>query len=193
MVQIKVTAVNQTYTVSCAYDDFAAFLPALKERLKACADSHSGHFEAFFHMQNELSTQELLEVMTCANEVGVIILGFHREEQAKRGLLVVEENLHSGQTYEFAREVLLIGSIGAEAFVTSSESIYCIGTISGNIDLMHEDCVICASGFFQANIRICDTHYQNMTSFSPARVYYKERKLYLRELKEEKAWDVQSR
>lgn len=192
MVQIKVTAVNQAYTVTCAYDDFSSFLTMLKERLKACADSHSGHFEAFFHMQNELSAQELLDVMKCANEVGTIVLGFHQEKE-KRELIVVEENLFSGQMYEFDQEVLLLGSIGAEAFVTSSESMYCIGTIGGNIDLMHEDCVICASGFFQANIRICDTHYQNMTSFSPAQVYYKERKLYLKELKEEKAWDVQSR
>lgn len=190
MVQIKIKAVNQSYTVICAYDDFASFLTMLKERLNACAKSHSGKFEAFFHIQNEISEAELIQILHCANEVGTIVLGLTQEE-IHRDLMILEQNLYSGQTYHFDREILLLGSIGAEAFVTSSESIYCIGGVSGNIDLMHEDCIISASSFFQANIRICDSKYQNMTSFSPAQVYYKERALEIKELKEEKTWDVQ--
>ncbi len=190
MVQIKIKAVNHTYTVCCTYDDFPSFLTMLKERLNACAKGHSGKFEAFFHMQEELSESQLLQLFACANETGTMILGFLNQAN-HRDLMIIEENLHSGQTYEFDREVLLLGSIQAEAFVSSSENIYCIGSVGGNIDLFHEDCRITASGFFQANIRICDSHYQNMTSFAPAQVYYKERKLQLKELKEEKSWVVQ--
>lgn len=190
MVQIKIKAVNHTYTVCCSYDDFPSFLTLLKERLNACAKGHSGRFEAFFHMQSELCEQELLQLFQCANEAGTIVLGFLNQKN-HRDLMIIEENLHSGQTYEFDREVLLLGSIQAEAFVSSSENIYCIGSVGGNIDLFHEDCRITASGFFQANIRICDSHYQNLTSFAPAQVYYKERNLQLKELKEEKSWVVQ--
>lgn len=192
MVQIKVTALNQVYTVVCAYDDFASFLPMLKERLKACAKSHNGHFEAFFHMHKELSASEMIELLHCVNESGTIMLGL-KQTPEKKDMLILEENLYSGQQYEFDRQLLLLGCIGSAAYVKSAESIYCIGTAGGTIDLYHEDCVICASGFFQANIRICDSPYQNMTSFSPSLVYYNERKLYLKELKEEKAWDEQSR
>lgn len=192
MVQIKVTAVNHSYTVNCVYDDFSSFLSMLKERLKVCVNAHNGRFEAFFHMQEELDTNQMAEMIRCANEIGCIVLGLQCEKKHS-DMLVIQENLHSGQVYDFKQEVLLLGSIGAEAFVTGSENLYCIGSVGGNIDLMHEDCEICASGFFQANIRICDSQYQNLTSFSPARVYYKERKLYLKELKEEITWDVQSR
>lgn len=190
MVQIKIKAVNHTYTVCCSFDDFPSFLTTLKERLNACAKSHCGKFEAFFHIENPIDDTQLLDILRCANEAGTVVLGL--EKDARRpNLIIIEENLRSGQTYEFDHEVLLLGSIQAEAFVSSSESLYCIGTVGGNIDLMHEDCMICASGFFQANIRICDSHYQNMTSFSPAKVYYKERKLHLKELKEERTWAVQ--
>lgn len=190
MVQIKIKAVNHTYTVCCFYDDFPSFLTMLRERLNTIAKGHSGSFEAFFHIQTELREKELLQLLQCANETGTIVLGLINQTN-RRDLMIIEENLHSGQTYEFDREVLLLGSIQAEAFVSSSESIYCIGSVGGNIDLYHEDCRITASGFFQANIRICDSHYQNLTSFAPAQVYYKERKLQLKELKEEKSWVVQ--
>lgn len=190
MVQIKVKAINHSYTVFCAYDDFQVFLTMLKERLNACAKSHNGKFEAFFHILNDVSEQELKDIIQSANEAHTVVLGLCHEEK-KRDLMIVEQDLHSGQTYHFDEEILLLGSINADAFVTSSESMYCIGAVNGNVDLLHEDCTISASSFFQANIRICDARYQNVTSFSPAQVYYKERVVQIKEFKEERAWAVQ--
>lgn len=190
MVQIKIKAINQSYIVVCSYDDFTECLTALKEKLRICVNSHSGSFEAFFHFSKSLSSEEFFQLVHCVNEMGVIILGLKHPAE-KHDLMILEQNLTSGQTYEFDREVLLLGSICADTYVKSSESIYCIGTVSGTIDLIHDDCRLCASGFFQANIRICDSIYQNVTSFSPAQVYYDERNLKTRELKEEKTWAVQ--
>ncbi|MCI9524941.1 MAG: septum site-determining protein MinC [Erysipelotrichaceae bacterium] len=190
MVQIKIKAINQSYIVVCSYDDFTECLTALKERLNVCVKSHSGSFEAFFRFSKPLCTNDFLQLLQCMNEIGVIMLGL-KQESEKHDLMVLEQNLTSGQTYEFDREVLLLGSIYADTYVKSSESIYCIGTVSGNIDLIHDDCRLCASGFFQANIRICDSVYQNVTSFAPAQVYYDERNLITKELKEEKMWAVQ--
>lgn len=191
MVQIKIKAINDSYTVICAYDDFPSFLCMLQERLKACTNNHRAHFEAFFRFRNEVSEEELIQILKCANESGTIVLGLLQKEQKDHQILILEQNLYSGQTYHFDQEILLLGSIDAEAFVSSSENIYCIGDVSGNIDLMHDDCMITASSFFQANIRICDSKYQNMTSFSPAQIYYKERGLQMKEYKEEKTWAVQ--
>lgn len=190
MVQIKVKAINHSYTVLCSYDDFQVFLTMLKERLNACAKSHNGKFEAFFHILEDVSDQELAKIIQTANEANTIVLGLYHEEK-KRDLMILEQDLHSGQTYTFDREILLLGSIGADAFVSSSESMYCIGAVNGNIDLLHDDCIISASSFFQANIRICDAKYQNVTSFSPAQIYYKERVVQVKEYKEERAWAVQ--
>lgn len=191
MVQVKVKAVNDTYTVICAYDDFPSFLSVLYEKLQACTKIHCAHFEAFFHIQQDVSTKELMQILQCANAAGTIVLGLCQTMAQPHAIAILEQNLYSGQTYHFEQEILLLGSIGLDAFVTSSESIYCIGDVSGNIDLLHEDCILCASSFFQANIRICDSKYQNMTSFSPAQIYYRERALQMKEYKEEKTWAVQ--
>lgn len=191
MVQIKIKAVNNQYVVTCAYDDFPLFLTTLKERLNACVKSHNGTFEAFFHIAQDIDEEQLAQVILCANETNTIVAGFAQSENKKRDLMILEQDLYSGQTYTFDREVLLLGSISAEAFVHSSENIYCIGSVSGNVDLLHEDCIICASGFFQANIRICDSKYHNLTSFSPAKVYYKGRSVECIEYKEERMWAVQ--
>lgn len=190
MVQIKVKAVNQTYTVICAYDNFQEFLIKLEERLKLFAKGQTDKFEAFFHIAENVNEEEFAQIIKTANDAGTLVLGLQYDEK-KRDLMILEQDLYSGQTYTFDREVLLIGSISAEAYVTTSESIYCIGQVSGNVDLIHEDCRITASSFFQANIRICDSKYQNMTSFSPAQVYYNERVIQLKEFKEERVWAVQ--
>lgn len=191
MVQIKIKAVNHSYTLICSYDDFDEFLMMLKERLNACAKGHNGSFEVFFHIQEEVTDEELLQILKTANDANTIVSGLYHEEH-KHNLMVLEQDLYSGQTYEFHQEVLLLGSIGIDAFVTTSENMYCIGQVSGNIDLLHDDCSITASSFFQSNIRICDSRYQNLTSFSPAKVYYKDRIVCLMEHKEERMWDVQS-
>lgn len=190
MVQIKIKAINEQYTVICSYDDFQEFLKILKERLMICAQSHLGSFEAFFLIPEELEDTQVWQLLQTANEANTIVLGINVEKK-HMDMQIMEDNLHSGQTYEFHRPLLLLGSIGSDAFVRSSENIYCIGQVSGNIDLLHEDCTLAAASFFQANIRICDSKYHNLTSFSPAAVYYKERVVQLKEYKEERMWDVQ--
>lgn len=190
MVQVKIKAVNDTYTVICSYDDFDVFLNTLKERLSICVKGHNGSFEAFFHILQEVSDEQMLQILKAANDVNTIVLGLYHEEE-KRNLMILEQDLYSGQSYVFDHEILLIGSIGSDAYVSSSENIYCIGQVGGNIDLLHEDCTITAANFFQANIRICDSRYQNLTSFSPAQVYYKDNDVLLKEYKEERLWAVQ--
>lgn len=85
---------------------------------------------------------------------------------------------------------MLLGSIRKQAFVTSSESLYVLGSVQGSVDLLHEDCVLCASRM-DGNVRICDTHFQNMTSFAPCKVYYECRHLEMKEYKEERMWERQ--
>lgn len=190
MVQIKIKAVNELYTVQCAYDDIQEFLVQLTERLNACSEHGTRPFEAFFHFQQDVHDDEMMQIIQLANGAHTTILGFAQAEQ-KHDLKILEQDLYSGQTYSFDQEILLLGSIGADAFVSSSESMYCLGDVNGNIDLLHEDCILVASSFFQANIRICDTRYHNLTSFSPAKAYYKDTIVQLKAVKEERMWAKQ--
>ena len=84
----------------------------------------------------------------------------------------------------------MLGNIRKQAFVTSSESLYVLGSVQGSVDLLHEDCVLAAS-HIDGNVRICDTHFQNMTSFAPCKVYYENRHLEMKEYKEERMWERQ--
>ena len=190
MVQIKIKAINEQYTVVCYYDDFSTFLSVLKERLMICARSHLGSFEAFFVMQKKLEEEELWQLLMTAREAHTIIMGINVEKHVM-DMQILREHLHRGRTYVFHRPLLLLGAIDVDVFVQSSENMYCIGQVRGNVDLLHEDCTLVASSLFQANIRICDAKYHNLTSFSPAQVYYQDSVVQIQEYEEEKAWDVQ--
>ncbi|MDE6195730.1 MAG: hypothetical protein K2F55_02570 [Erysipelotrichaceae bacterium] len=188
MAEIKIKAHNQQYYIYCSYQSFHDFLKALEEKLQACTRGLTKMFEAIFCFDQPMKEQEIIQLFQYVNSKGALIKGLQLPKDTSP-MRIIEEPLYSGQTYRFDQEVLILGSIPADTFVTSKESIYVIGDVSGNVDLLHEDCFLCASYFQQANIRICDSPYQNMTSFSPMKLYYKEAKVMKKEYKEERVWD----
>ncbi len=188
MAEIKIKAHNQQYHIYCSYHDFTVFLEVLEEKLQACTRGLTKMFEAFFYFDRHMDKQELLQFFQHVNDGGTLIKGLQFPQQQLQ-MNIVEEPLYSGQTYHFDKEVLILGSIPADSFVTSSEGIYVLGDVAGNVDLLHEDCFLCASRFQQANVRICDSPYQNMTSFSPMKLYYKSMNVIRKEYKEERMWD----
>lgn len=191
MDEVKVKAHNTDYMVYCSLEHDSIFFSMLKTKLKACVRGERT-FEAFFYFQQPLNSKQVLQVISCANEQQTLVKGISFPEVPK-GIRLIEEPLFSGQTYHFDEDVMIMGSICTDTFITCSEHMYVIGEVSGNIDLLHEDCTITASSFKHANIRICDSSYQNMTSFAPAKIYYKDMLLEMKEYKEERMWDKQLR
>lgn len=191
MDEVKIKAHNSNYIVYCSLEHDSIFFSMLKTKLQACIRGERT-FEAFFHFQQELSSQQMLQVIACANEQKTIVKGLYFPKKPM-GIKMIEEPLYSGQTYHFDEDIMIMGSICADTFITCSEHIYVLGEVSGNVDLLHHDCSISASSFKCANIRICDSTYQNMTSFAPAKIYYKNMLLEMKEYKEERMWDKQLR
>lgn len=186
MVQIKVKGINDNYHVYASYDDADAFFEELKERLRLCQDANVGRFEAFFHvtLHNENEAMRLFQV---CEECATIPLGIN-DANIKKPIEVKEYDLRGGHTYHFDTPILLLGNIHSSCYVSSEESLYVMGSVQGSVDLLHEDSFLCASSI-HANVRICDSSFQNVTFFSPCKVYYEQRKIKIEKYKEELQWE----
>lgn len=185
MVQIKVKGVKENYHIIASYDDEDAFFNQLKERLNSCLTLHSGHFEAFFHVP---ATTDMLRLFRVCKECSTMILGVNPTVSVQKQTRIIEHDLRGGETYQFYEPLILLGNVHKLAYVVSSESIFVLGRVMGNMDLLHADCTLCAS-YINASVRIGDSIYQNMTCFSPSKVYYQERKLEIKKYKEELQWE----
>lgn len=190
MVQIKIKGINKEYHVVITFDDFEECIQQLQERLKACYRGDNRFFEAFFHIC-ELNSEQLLRFFQVCKEVNTYVLGINYVYvEEKKQMKMLELDLYNGQTYTFAEPTLLVGNISPQAYVTCKDALYVIGHVRGSIDFLYEDCFLCASSV-DANVRICDTNFQNVTIFAPSKVYYEHRHLEMKEFKEERMWQKQ--
>lgn len=188
MVQIKIKGINNAYHIFAQFDDVTAFFTQLEERLKACCEKSGKFFEAFFHVQ-WLDDAQLLELFALCGRYHTLISGINELPQEKP-VQFMEKELHGGEHYHFDAPVILLGNVRKQAFISSSESLYIFGAMHGSVDLLHEDCHLVASAM-DGNVRICDSHFQNLTSFAPANVYYVKGHLETKEYKEERMWERQ--
>lgn len=180
MVQIKVKGLSDGVHVYALFDDEQQFLYEIKERLKAFSCQKKA-VEAFFHV-NGLSDQGLLSLFQLCEELRVIIKGM--DEQRKKMMELRQGIVHNGQQLRLGKDTLWIGDIHSGAQVTCQGSFFVIGKVEGNIDLCYADAILAASTI-QANVRICDSSFHNVTSFSPVKVYYNNRTIEFENVKEE--------
>lgn len=189
MVQIKIKGVNNAYHIYAEFDDFAMFLTSLKERLLRCSFQGERMFEAFFHLPN-VNDRELADLFKLCEQTNTVINGINIKEEIAPSYKIMEGSLFNGQDYHFDEDVILLGNIPAQAYITTSASLFVMGLVRGTVDLMHMDCILCASKI-DASVRICDTSYQNMTSFSPVKIYYDDCHLIMNTYEEERMWERQ--
>lgn len=188
MVQITVKGINERYHVFASYDDADMFFQQLEKRLRICQRAYAGYFEAFFHV-TFLQKQDVVRLFQTCEICKTLILGMNEEALAEKSQ-VLEKDLHGGKQYVFHHPLILLGNISTMAYVISDASMYVIGSVKGTIDLRHGDCCLGAA-HMDANVRICDTPFQNLTSFSPCSVYYEQRRVVMRNFKEELQWEKQ--
>lgn len=188
MVQIKIKGVNEAYYVIASFDDAQEFIKQLEERLKACHGTKDRYFESFFHIP-PMHTHDLLAMIKICEKCCTVILGINYTPFTKPPKFI-EKELRGGERYDFTQPIILLGNIRKQAFVTSSDSLYVIGSVYGSVDFLHEDCILCSSSI-EGNVRICDSRFQNMTSLAPVKVYYSNRHLKMKEYKEERMWERQ--
>lgn len=188
MVQIKIKAIKKDYHVFAYFDDFYEFIKKLLGKLQKCSEHTT--FVAFFHLP-ELSDEQMMTLFYECNKINVLIKGINPQDE-KNEIKIIKSNLTSGNMYQFKDPVLLLGSIEEDVYITTKSSLYVVGDIKGTIDFFYDDCKLYAS-FIDARIRICDSQFQNVTSFLPVEVYYEQCTIKQRNLKEERMWEKQLR
>lgn len=191
MVQIKVKGINGQYHVYASYDDEDAFLYELKDRLKTCLENKQD-FSAYFHFLR-MKESLLCKVITMCHELDIVIKGIldEKDEVEKRSITKIT-NIPSGEESVCNEDVMILGDMKADMYVTAYQDVYVIGCARGVLDFMYEGCCLYASSI-DAKIRICESSFQNVTIFAPVCVYYEEGKVFYRELKEERMWERQLR
>lgn len=185
MVQIKIKGLNNAYHIFANFDDIEEFFKQLKERLKVM-NQFDQKFEAFFHLPN-LKDEQIVRLFDICNDNNTIVLGINPQDH-KSDVRFLKEDIRGGEHYEFDECVVLFGNIHKQAYVVCENSLYVIGNVEGTIDLLHEECALYTS-MLDANVRICDGKFQNLTSFAPSFVYYKDKLVLMEKSKEEMVWE----
>ena len=187
MVQLKIKGINGKFHVYMTSSYFEEELNELSTRLKIFTSQQEKMFSAFFHLENAAQKQ-IQTLFSFCREHEILIEGIDLGNcRNSKTLDIREETLLNGQSYVLNEDTLLLGNIEPQAYVCCKGSLYVLGCVEGNIDLYYEDNILCASALC-ANVRICDSKFQNMTFFSPVKVYYEEVQLKTKSYKEEKLW-----
>lgn len=189
MVQIKIRKIKEIFHVICEFYDFEQFLIELKKRLDFFTLHQTCDFEAFFHIPS-INEEQYVSFFQLCNQNKVYILGINWTKK-EEVIQFYEPILRSGEEYYFHHSVILCCDLGSDVRIVSNASIYVMGTVKGTIDLLHRTCELYATGFEQANIRICESDYQNVTSFARGKVYYEDGKVVYQIQKEEEVWQKQ--
>lgn len=190
MVQIKIKKIEDKYHVFCIFSDFPKFISELKKRLDFLTVRKTQDFEAFFHIP-DLSVNEYHEFFTLCNHSRVYIMGINWWQQ-ERTIYFVEQKFRGGEEYYFDNAVILCSDIAKDVRISCASNVYIMGCVQGTIDLLHQNCEVYATLFQDARVRICDSDFQNVTSFARGKVYYEHGTVVYEIQKEEEVWQKQS-
>lgn len=181
MVQIKIKGLADGVHVYGEFDDEQAFLEDLQKRLKPFLN-HEGSVEAFFHVRT-LSEEGFLRFFQICNEAQVFVKAL--QETKEKPILQRYGTLFNGETLHLKQDTLWIGNLKKGSYVSCEGNLYVIGEVDGVVDLWYAHTRLIASSI-DAQVRICDTGFHNMTSFAPSKVYYCNREVLLEPIKEER-------
>ena len=183
MAGLTIKAINNQYITQATINDFNDFLIECEAKLQQVAFKSEGYFKVFFQLSRTLNERELIQLFDCAHRNHTIILGIN-ESVVNKPIKLWQTPLFAGQTYEFYEDTLIIGNIVKDTHVCVHGNLYVIGDIEGFVDMIHKDCVCYCSALNDGNLRIFDTTYQNMTIFTPTKLYYKNHQVVFCKLRE---------
>lgn len=172
MDEVFIKAVNGGYVVKGTCREQTSFFAQLKQKLEACAAHAGERFPVFFDVEGCLSEADYERIFHICETSGALCMGFDQEQ--KDDLMIVETSLYPGKQYFYRDRVLLLQDVPKDCYVTCLKDVYVLGTIFGQVDVFDQDAKIAAGCFDHAQVRICDSCFQNMTNDAPLILYYQE-------------------
>lgn len=183
MAGITIKALNNQYICTTHFTDFNEFLIECEAKLKNCASKSEGFFKVFFHFEHSLNSEQLIRFFECTQRNRTIVLGLY-DLPSKQPLRIWKTPLFAGQTYTFYEDTLLIGNILKDTHVNAHGNLYVLGDIEGFVDMIYPHCECYCSSLNDGNLRIFDTTYQNLTIFTPTKLYYKDHEVAFCKIRE---------
>ena len=141
-----------------------------KEKLLTCSQHQGGSFKAFFDCVIA-SEDQLCKLLDVCEKAQTIFLGFYEKEENKL-IHVYKKKIYPGESLVFEDDMMIVQDIPYDCYLECYGNLIVVGHVSGCIDFRYESCRFAASSLYEARIRIFDTDFQKMTSFSSSTLYY---------------------
>lgn len=173
---LKIKYHNQTCTIICLENDFTLFLEQLKQKLKNSFFHSKGYFQAFFSFPYTLNAKQLIDFVIVCDLCDTLIQGIQMPS-FRVSCCILQSCFYNGNQYELHGEHIYIGNVESDVRIVCDHSLFVLGEVKGEIDLLYPEHKVSASSFHQARIRIFDSHFQNVTNPAPCCVYYDNEKI----------------
>lgn len=173
---LKIKFQNQTCNIICQTNHFYDFLRQLENKLKNNFFRQSDCLKAFFSFPFSLKEEEYTALYTLCDLYHTLIIGFNTNEEYKK-MKLLEHCFYPGNTYHLQEDVVYVGDIEKDVYITTNANLYIIGEVKGTIDLLFPELEVSASSFTGTKIRIFDTKFHHLTKTAPCKVYYEDGKI----------------
>lgn len=178
MAQLTVKALNNQYFIQSKGLNFEMLLQELDLRFKT--GSAQRWFNAFFSFDFELSEDQWVFFFNFLYEHQILYLGSgHLVETVERGIRRIISSIHSGEFIEIDEPTLILGDVGDDVSIKAYADLYVLGEMAGCIDMVYRELKLVSSSLNDAKIRIFDSNFQNLTSFTTSKVYYMNHRIVL--------------
>ncbi|NBK98173.1 MAG: hypothetical protein EOM50_09155 [Erysipelotrichia bacterium] len=175
---LKIKYQNQICYMIAQTNHFDDFLKQLEIKLTSNFFLKSDCLQAFFSFPFSLQSEQYRALYTLCDQYHLLVLGFLNVKQdIEKKMCLYERCFYAGNTYNLTQDVVYVGDIEKDVYITSSANFYVIGNVYGTIDLLHSNQELSAYAFVDAKIRIFDSKFQNMTNNAPCKVYYEDGKI----------------
>lgn len=173
---LKIKYKNQICNIICQTNHFNDFLRQLEDKLKNNFFQKSNCLKAFFSFPFPLQSEQYISLYTLCDLYHTLIIGFEHNDDSKK-MKLLEHCFYSGNTYKLNEDIVYVGDIEKDVYITTNSNLYVIGNVYGTIDMLFPEIELSASSFDNAKIRIFDSKYQNLTNILPCKVYYEDGKI----------------
>ncbi len=161
---------------------FNYILNDLKSVLDSLPQTKNGYYpKAFFDLKSRIvSSKEMNSlIMLLYKSQKVLFCGVqdHIETQTMK---LVEKDVYNGEIVEaLHQDLLIIGNVHIGGVVKGNKNIYIVGKVEGMVEGTSKHSTINLSSANNAQIRICNQLWQDVTIFTLTLFYYKYDQIHI--------------
>lgn len=173
MGKVIIKAINKNINIYCENEDDSSFLCLFESKINRLSMFFKDTLKATISFNKEVSKEILKEIFSICNNHN-IILTFNNYLIKNNDNIRIINKVYPGERIICHEKTLINADAIKDSYIICYDDLYIVGQALATIDLVKKECKCCASSFNDAKIRINNSKFQNVTSFSPTTLYYKE-------------------